>query len=49
MNGLTNGTPLFVTGYPTAWRIKNVDDIIYRGFEYVRLGMDVTPHTGMGR
>jgi len=38
MNGLTDGTPLFVTGYPTAWRIENVDDVMYRGFEYVRSG-----------
>jgi len=30
MNGLTGGTPLFVTGYPTAWRIENVDDVISR-------------------
>jgi len=43
MNGLTDGTPLFVIGYPTAWRIENVD-VIYRGFEYVRLRMNVARH-----
>ena len=31
MNGLTDGTPLFVTGYPIAWRIEKVEDVIYRG------------------
>ena len=36
MDGLTNWTPLFVTGYPAAWRIENVDiqqwttDAVYR-------------------
>jgi hypothetical protein len=46
MVGLTNASPLSVTGYPTAWKVKVVDDEIHRGFEYVRWEYDSTCRTG---
>ena len=36
MTRLGNGSPLSVSAYPTAWRVKVVDDAIHRGFEYFR-------------
>ena len=36
MEGLSNGTPLFVAAYPVAWRIEVVNDDRHRGFEYAR-------------
>ena len=36
MEGINNGTPLFVGAYPVAWRFEVVDDDKHRGFEYVR-------------
>ena len=44
MEGLDNGTPLYVTAYPAAWRIDIVDEGLLRGFEYVRSELDVTQH-----
>ena len=35
MEGINNGTPLFVTAYPVAWRVEIVNDEIHRGDEYV--------------
>ena len=40
--GLDNGAPLIVTGYPVAWRVEVVDDEIHRGYEYVRSELGVT-------
>ena len=36
MEGLNDGTPLFVAAYPVAWRIETVNDEKHRGFEYVQ-------------
>ena len=47
MEGINNGTPLYVTTYPVAWRIEIVDDGLLRGFEYVRSELDVTRHIGV--
>ena len=49
MEGLNNGTPLFVAAYPVAWRIGVVDDDGYRGFEYIRWELHVTQHAGADR
>ncbi|KAF9783525.1 hypothetical protein BJ322DRAFT_1071542 [Thelephora terrestris] len=35
-NGISDGTSLFVSVYPAAWRVEIAGDDIYRGFEYVR-------------
>ena len=35
MGGLED-VPLIVAPYPAAWRIELVDDVKYRGSEYVR-------------
>ena len=40
MEGLSNGTPLYVAAFPVAWRIEVFDDDKYRGFEYVRSELD---------
>ena len=45
MEAINNGTPIYVTAYPVAWRIEVVNHGIHRGFEYVRSGLDVTWHT----
>jgi len=37
MEGLSNGTPLYVAEYPVAWRVEVVNDDKHRGFEYVRI------------
>ena len=39
-------TSLSVAPYPVAWRVETVDDVKYRGFEYVRSGLGVTRHIG---
>ena len=38
-----------VSPYPVAWRLEIVDDVKHHGFEYVRLGLDVTQHVGAVR
>ena len=35
-------SPLAVGSYPMPWRVELVDDAKYRGFEYVRLGQEIT-------
>jgi hypothetical protein len=42
MKGITNGTQLLVSAYPVAWRIEVVNDDLHRGFELIRLELDVT-------
>jgi len=44
MNGVANGTLLFVTAYPAAWRIEIANEI-YRGLEYVRFYWGPTKKT----
>ena len=36
MEGIGNGTPVYVSPYPVAWRVELQTDEIHRGFEYVR-------------
>ena len=36
MEGITDGTPLFIGAYPVAWRFEVVVDDKHRSFEYVR-------------
>ena len=38
--------PIIVAPYPVAWRVELVDDDRHRGFEYIRLGLDVTRCNG---
>ena len=47
VQGLKEGTPLYVAAYPAAWKIEVVDDEIHRGFEYVRSEPDVTLYPGL--
>jgi len=47
MEGLDNGTPLYVAPFPIPWRIEVVDDDKHRGFEYTRSGLDATPRIGL--
>jgi len=42
MEGVNSGTPLFVNGYPVAWRVEIVNDEIHRGHEYVWSELGVT-------
>jgi len=44
-DGLNNGAPVSATSYPVAWRIERVEDILYRGFEYVRFHWGPTEKT----
>jgi len=37
MEGINDGTQLYVAAYPIAWRIEVVDDDEHRGFEYIRV------------
>ena len=46
MEGLDDGTALYVAAYPVAWRIELVDDDAHRGFEYARWELDVTRCAG---
>jgi len=48
MEGVNDGTQLYVAAYPIAWRIEVVDDDEHRGFEYIRSGLDVK-HIGAAR
>jgi len=41
MEGVNDGTQLYVAAYPIAWRIEVVDDDEHRGFEYIRSGPGV--------
>ena len=42
MEGLNDGTPIYVAAYPVAWRIElDDDDDAHRGFEYVRWEPDI--------
>ena len=36
MQGISDGTPVFLTLYPVAWRVERAEETIYRAFEYVR-------------
>ena len=36
MQGTSDGTPVFITPYPAAWRIERAEEAIYRGYDYVR-------------
>jgi len=45
MNGVNDGTLLFVTNYPAAWRIEMANNEIYRGLEYVRFYWGPTKKT----
>ena len=47
MQGLGINTTLYVTPYPSAWRIQLADNDIYRGFEYVRCVLNVLHHNGV--
>ena len=47
MQGLGINTTLYVTPYPSAWRIQLADNDIYRGFEYVRWVLNVLHHNGV--
>jgi len=47
MEGLDDGTPIFVSPYPAAWRVEVVDEDKHRGFEYIRF-VDVAQHIGTG-
>jgi len=42
MEGLNDGTALYVAAYPVAWRIEIVNDGSRRGFGCVLLGLDFT-------
>ena len=33
---------IFVAAYPVAWRVEVVNDQRYRGFEYIRSGLDIS-------
>ena len=39
---MPKNSPLTVASYPMPWRVELVNDEKYRGFEYVRLGQDIT-------
>lgn len=41
MNGLNDGTALFVNAYPAAWRIEAINEGVHRGDEYVQSELDV--------
>ena len=47
MEGLDNGTLLYVGAFPMAWRIEVVDDDKYRSFEYVRSVSDSVRRFGV--
>ena len=47
MKGLNAGIAMYVTGYPSAWRIQLAGDDIYRGFEYARWVLNVLHQNGV--
>ena len=49
MKGIDNGTSLYVTIYPVAWRIEVVNDELHRGSGYVRSVLEVTQYPGVVR
>jgi hypothetical protein len=48
LEGTGGGSVVSVSEFPVAWKVTVVEDVKYKGFEYVRYDL-VSRHTALGR